>query len=217
MSPSNTVISSAACCALCLALAVSACADGDTSPPGTTGPGAGGGAATTGATSSSGVATGGAGGADLPPVCAVPSGELDAEPYCGPEHEPLDDLVRDRRGRFVSGLAKKDFEVIDGGHFRPLVDLQFDANAPIRVALLFDVSGSMSVSSKLASAVAAARHFMHGMTPADEAAVFAFDRSLREVQGFTADRDALDRAFSGLTAFGQTSIFDAAAARVLRR
>ena len=102
-------------------------------------------------------------------------------------------VVRDRRGRFVSGLAKKDFEVIDGGHFRPLVDLQFDANAPIRVALLFDVSGSMSVSSKLASAVAAARHFVHGMTPADEAAVFAFDRSLREVQGFTGDRWRRDR------------------------
>ena len=120
-------------------------------------------------------------------------------------------VVRDRRGRFVSGLAKKDFEVIDGGHFRPLVDLQFDANAPVRVALLFDVSGSMSVSSKLQSAVAAARHFLHGMTAADEAAVFAFDRSLREIQGFTGDRDAIDRAFNGLTAFGQTSIFDAAA------
>lgn len=120
-------------------------------------------------------------------------------------------VVRDRRGRFVDGLAKKDFEVIDGGHFRPLVDLQFDANAPIRMALLFDVSGSMSVASKLESAVAAARHFVNGMTPADEAAVFAFDRSLREIQGFTGDRDAIDRAFGGLRAYGQTSIFDAAA------
>lgn len=120
-------------------------------------------------------------------------------------------VVRDQRGRFVGGLEKKDFEVIDGGHFRPLVDLQFDANAPIRVALLFDVSGSMSVASKLDRAVAAARHFLHGLTPADEAAVFAFDRSLREVQGFTNDRDAIDRAFAGLRAYGQTSIFDAAA------
>ncbi|HEX6322527.1 MAG TPA: VWA domain-containing protein [Vicinamibacterales bacterium] len=120
-------------------------------------------------------------------------------------------VVRDRRGRFVQGLGKADFEVIDGGHFRPLVDLQFDANAPIRVALLFDVSGSMSVSSKLASAVAASRHFVDGLAPADEAAVFAFDRSLREVQPFTSDRDAIDQAFRALRAFGQTSIFDAAA------
>ena len=120
-------------------------------------------------------------------------------------------VVRDRRGRFVPGLEKKDFEVIDGGHFRPLVDLQFDENAPIRVALLFDVSGSMSVASKLESAVAAARHFLHGLAPADEAAVFAFDRSLREVQPFTTDRDAIDRALASLRAYGQTSIFDAAA------
>jgi hypothetical protein len=58
-------------------------------------------------------------------------------------------VVRDRRGRFVYGLGKQDFEVLDGGHYRPLVDLQFDASAPIRVALLFDVSGSMSVASKI--------------------------------------------------------------------
>jgi len=120
-------------------------------------------------------------------------------------------VVRDRRGRFVNGLTRNDFEVIDGGHFRPLVDLQFDANAPIRVALLFDVSGSMGVSSKLDNAVAATRHFVNGLAPGDEAAVFAFDRSLREIQGFTSDRAAIDRAFSGLQAFGQTSIFDAAA------
>ena len=120
-------------------------------------------------------------------------------------------VVRDRRGRFVSGLEKKDFEIIDGGHFRPLVDLQFESNAPIRVALLFDVSGSMSVASKLQSAVASARHFVQGLAPGDEAAVFAFDRSLREVQGFTTDRDAIETAFGGLRAYGQTSIFDAAA------
>ncbi len=120
-------------------------------------------------------------------------------------------VVRDRRGRFVMGLGKNDFEVIDSGHYRPLVDLQFDSSAPIRVALLFDVSGSMSVSSKLENAVAAARHFAQGLQAGDEAAVFAFDRSLREIQSFTSDRDAIERAFGKLHAFGQTSIFDAAA------
>ena len=125
-------------------------------------------------------------------------------------------VVRDRRGRFVSGLDKDDFEVIDGGHYRPLVDLQFDANAPIRVALLFDVSGSMSVASKLEQAAVAARHFVQGLAPADEAAVFAFDRTLREVQPFTSDRDAIEQAFKGLRAYGQTSIFDAAAGTASR-
>ena len=120
-------------------------------------------------------------------------------------------VVRDKRGRFVNGLGKNDFQVIDGGHFRPLVDLQFDDSAPIRVALLFDVSGSMSVASKLQSAVASARHFVEGLKATDEAAVFAFDRTLREVQPFTTDRDAMERAFSSLRAYGQTSIFDAAA------
>ena len=120
-------------------------------------------------------------------------------------------VVRDSRGRFVRGLDRADFEVIDGGHYRPLVDLQFDANAPLRVALLFDVSGSMSVAAKLHEAAAAARHLVAGLRDGDEAAVFAFDTSLRELQGFTADHAAIERAFDGLRPFGQTSIFDAAA------
>jgi VWFA-related protein len=120
-------------------------------------------------------------------------------------------VVRDRRGRFVTGLTRDDFEVIDGGHFRPLVDLQFDSTAPVRVALLFDVSGSMSVATKLAESSRAARQFISGLNPGDEAAVFAFDTALREVQSFTGDHAAIERAVDTLRPFGQTSIFDAAA------
>lgn len=120
-------------------------------------------------------------------------------------------VVRDRRGRFVGGLDRADFEVIDGGHYRPIVDLQFDANADVRVALLFDGSGSMRVPSKLAGAADAARHFIAGLRPADEAAVFAFDTSLRELQPFTSDAAAIAAAVARLDAYGQTSIFDAAA------
>ncbi|MDQ3170555.1 MAG: VWA domain-containing protein [Acidobacteriota bacterium] len=125
-------------------------------------------------------------------------------------------VVRDRRGRFVPGLASKDFEVIDGGNYRPLVDLQFDAAAPLRVALLFDVSGSMSIASKLAEAASAARHLVTGLHAGDEAAVFAFDTSLRELQPFTTDKAAVEQAFGGLRAYGQTSIFDAVAETAAR-
>ena len=125
-------------------------------------------------------------------------------------------VVRDRRGRFVQGLDSKDFEVIDGGNYRPLVDLQFDVAAPLRVALLFDVSGSMSVASKLADAASAARHLVTGLHPGDEAAVFAFDTALRELQPFTTDKAAVEQAFEGLRAYGQTSIFDAVAETAAR-
>jgi tight adherence protein B len=120
-------------------------------------------------------------------------------------------VVRDRRGRFVQGLGIKDFEVIDSGHYRPLVDLQFDAAAPLRIALLFDVSGSMSVAAKLSEAAGAARHLVTGLHPGDEAAVFAFDTALQELQPFTSDHARIERAFEGLRAYGQTSIFDAVA------
>lgn len=125
-------------------------------------------------------------------------------------------VVRDRRGRFVPGLNRQDFEVLEGSQFRPLVDLQFDDNAPLRVALLFDVSGSMSVASKLAGAAGAARHLVDGMLDGDEAAVFAFDTALRELQPFTSDRAAIRRSFETLRAYGQTSIFDAVAETAAR-
>lgn len=153
-------------------------------------------------------------------------GPLEARDGCDPAQQPtfrssvdlvqVRAVVRDRRGRFVPGLGAGDFEILDGGHYRPLVDLQVDEHAPLRIALLFDVSGSMSVASKLTDAGAAARHLVDGLEDGDEAAVFAFDTALRELQGFTADRAAIRQTLEGLRAFGQTSIFDAVAETAAR-
>lgn len=120
-------------------------------------------------------------------------------------------VVKDRRGRLVADLTADDFEVFDAGRYRPLVDFQSTTDAPVRVALLFDVSGSMAVSSKLANAAEAARHLVSSLREGDEAAIFAFDTSLREVQPFTADRTAITTAMNRLDAFGATSIYDAVA------
>src|SRR6476661_11022108 len=52
-------------------------------------------------------------------------------------------VVRDKRGRFARNLRKEDFVVEEGGVRRNLLDFRADDNAPVRLALLFDVSGSM--------------------------------------------------------------------------
>ena len=51
-------------------------------------------------------------------------------------------VVRDRKGRFVSDLTARDFEILDGGVRRPISDFRPDQSG-VSVALLFDVSGSM--------------------------------------------------------------------------
>lgn len=122
-------------------------------------------------------------------------------------------VVRDAKGRVVSDLGRLDFELLDNGRHRPIAGFRPDV-APISLALLFDASGSMQVASKIEEARAAARQILAWLRPdKDEAAIFAFDTSLREVQPFTRQADVLGKSVSsGFAPFGMTSLHDAIAA-----
>jgi len=123
-------------------------------------------------------------------------------------------VVRDRKGRFARDLRKEDFVVEEGGARRELIDFRADENAPVRVALLFDVSGSMRLASRLEDARAAARHVLSALrlgAAADEAAVFSFDMNLQSLQPFTADAGAIESALARVAPYGQTSLYDAIA------
>ena len=72
-------------------------------------------------------------------------------------------VVRDKRGRFARNLTKEDFVVEEGGARRDIIEFHADDNAPIRVALLFDVSGSMRMSTRLEQARQAARHVLSAL------------------------------------------------------
>jgi VWFA-related protein len=125
--------------------------------------------------------------------------------------------VRDKRGRLVRGLTERDFQVIDDGEQRPIIDLRSDDAAPVSVAILFDVSGSMSVGSKIPLARSVFDAFARGLRPGhDEAAVFTFDSSLHEKQSFTKNPNEARGALPRDEAFGATSLYDAAAATAQR-
>jgi VWFA-related protein len=123
-------------------------------------------------------------------------------------------VVRDKRGRFARHLRKEDFVVQEGGTRRDIIDFRADENAPVRVALLFDVSGSMRLASRLEEARQAARHLLSALNLAngvDEAAVFSFDMNLQSLQPFTADAGAIESAIARVEPYGQTSLYDAVA------
>ncbi len=119
--------------------------------------------------------------------------------------------VRDRRGRAVPDLIAADFQVYDRGVARPIAEFRTEA-APVSVAILFDVSGSMDIASRTLAARFAAHHVLswleHGR---DEAALFAFDSRLHEVAPFTVDTRALQGALGEVDPFGATSLHDAIA------
>lgn len=123
-------------------------------------------------------------------------------------------VVRDKRGRFATGLKKEDFVVQEGGSRREILQFHADANAPVRVALLFDVSGSMRLSARIEASRQAARHLIGALRlggAADEAAVLSFDMNLQSLQPFTVEADAIETALSRVTPYGQTSLYDAIA------
>jgi VWFA-related protein len=121
-------------------------------------------------------------------------------------------VVRDRKGRFVPDLSKEDFLVVEGGVPRPIVGFEFEKDGPVRLAVLFDISGSMRVGTRMADAKQAARHVFSALRPTDRAALFAFDTGLDRVHEFTDDFAALEGSIERVQQpYGQTSLYDAIA------
>ena len=119
-------------------------------------------------------------------------------------------VVRDRKGRFVRDLLPKDFVVAEAGEPKRILDFRSEADGPVRLALLFDVSGSMRGGRKAGDAREAARQLFGAMRPMDQAAVFMFDTRLQRVQDFTSDVGALAASLDHMDPpYGQTSIYDA--------
>jgi VWFA-related protein len=121
--------------------------------------------------------------------------------------------VRDKRGRPVSGLSTADFEVLDNGQLRPVLSLRSDRQSPVSVAVLVDMSGSMSVGPKIAMARQAFASLLSQLRDGqDEVGLFTFDASLHERQSFTSNLAHLDNALDDFRPFGSTSLYDATAA-----
>jgi VWFA-related protein len=121
-------------------------------------------------------------------------------------------VVRDRKGRFVPDLSQRDFIVVESGQTRPIVNFKAEKDGPVRLAIVFDVSGSMRVGSKAADAREAARHVLSSLSGSDQAALFSFDTKLERVRDFTSDFGSLIVALDKVDApYGQTSLYDAVA------
>lgn len=125
--------------------------------------------------------------------------------------------VRDKRGRPVKGLTSSDFEVLDNGQRRPIVSLRSDRESPVSLAIVVDMSGSMSVGPRIAMARKAFLSLLAQLRDGqDELAVFTFDSTLHERQPFTKNLAALGGGLDDFRPFGSTSLYDATAAAARR-
>ncbi len=128
--------------------------------------------------------------------------------------------VRTGGGKVVRDLERADFEVLDSG--MPVAIRDFYAGeGPISLALLLDISGSMDMSGNMDRARQAVGMVLTSLrSGSDEAAMFTFDKSLREVVDFSTDLSTVNRVDLAGKPWGITSLYDAiatAARRVAQR
>jgi len=119
-------------------------------------------------------------------------------------------VVKDRRGRPVRNLTRDDFQILENGTARPIVDFGFSDQGPVSFGVLIDQSGSMTLSNNLDAARDVIRHLLAWFDAGkDEVALFAFDQHLREVQPFTSSAEQVIDALPKLSAYGTTALYDA--------
>ncbi len=118
----------------------------------------------------------------------------------------LNVTVIDGQQMFVTDLEEKDFSVFEDGAEQ---DIQFfsRSNLPIALSLLIDTSASME--ERLFVAQDAAVGFAQRIRPQDLAQVVDFNSRVSIVQGFTGDKDAIERAIRGTAPGGSTSLYNA--------
>jgi VWFA-related protein len=120
--------------------------------------------------------------------------------------------VRTSGGKVVRDLKQSDFEVIDTGTGVAIRDF-YAGEGPISLALLLDISGSMDVGGNMDRARSAVSLVLNNLrTGSDEAAMFTFDSSLRQVVDFSTNLSTVNRVNLAGKPWGITSLYDAIAA-----
>lgn len=125
------------------------------------------------------------------------------------ERVALAAVVRDGKGKLVTDLTTKDFELLDSGRKTPIIGVWSEPSAA-SVGMLLDASGSMA--TKLERARETAKYVIGGLQPGvDEAALYSFDTELHELRPFSTQLNATEDAWAGTRAYGGTSLWDAIA------
>lgn len=115
--------------------------------------------------------------------------------------------VLDRKGDFVEGLAAEDFTVREDGEPQQIRRFEAIRDLPIRAGLVIDTS--LSMESQLKDVEKAAYRFLETVIkPRDRAAVITFNDKPRLAVRFTSDQAVLAGGLAGLTAEGETALYD---------
>ena len=121
---------------------------------------------------------------------------------------PVPTSVVDARGIALTNLKLEDFELRVDGQPNLISDIS-RSETPVRMAMLFDNSGSLSESRDFEKR-AAVRFFQNVMRPADQAAIYSVSTTVELAQSMTNDVRRLQQTIEGFgKPDGATSLHDA--------
>lgn len=116
--------------------------------------------------------------------------------------------VSDKKGRFVTNLAKDEFEVVESKRPQSIVEFAAESDLPLRLAILIDSSNS--IRDRFRFQQEAAVEFINSvMRPQDKAVVVSFDTGAELVADLTNNTEQLAKAVRDLRPGGGTSLYDA--------
>jgi len=117
--------------------------------------------------------------------------------------------VTDKKGRFITGLKRENFGLLDDGR-PPVAVLRFSqqTNLPLRVGIMLDTSSSIRQRFQFEqdSAIEFLLQILHRN---DRAFVQGFDIESDMAQGFTNNIDLLNQGIRKLRPGGGTALYDA--------
>jgi Ca-activated chloride channel homolog len=129
----------------------------------------------------------------------------------GVERVQVTAVVNRKNGQPVTDLVQDDFELLDNGVARPILEFRSEPT-PAALGLLVDYSGSMNVASRISAARAVADHLLAWLTPGvDRVGLYAFDTRLQELQPLQPAPGDVLHLLQTTKPFGSTSLYDAIA------
>lgn len=115
--------------------------------------------------------------------------------------------VTDVYGRYVSGLSKNAFTILDNNQEQEITYFS-DADAPVSVGILFDVSDSMS-GEKIGKARKALERFIGTSHPSDEYFLIAFNNRAQLLLDRTRDGESVLQKLTLVDPRNNTALYDA--------
>ena len=116
--------------------------------------------------------------------------------------------VTDKKGRFVTDLAKNDFQVFESKKPQQIMEFTSETDLPLRLAILIDTSNS--IRDRFRFQQEAATNFINSVMRAqDKATLVSFDTAAEVITDLTNDTNALERGVHELRPGGGTALYDA--------